>query len=165
MVTESANFRLISDFNKQKMILKYLRFLYYPRYLIWINLGMKIGKELKGPRQHRFNYAKYKMTMEPTVRQIIAFNSQDLETFLDCYTDVIKVYMLQTNQLLTDGIEQLSETMKTSFDNNPNSKSTILSTLNQGNLVIQNEEAAILREITTQITIFGRSKRRLSINS
>ncbi len=35
---------------------------------------------------------------------------------------------------------QLSETMKTAFENNPNSKSIILETLIQGNLVIQKEE-------------------------
>ncbi len=73
-------------------------------------------------------------------KQIAAYNAQDLDAFLDCYTDDIKVYMLQSNQLLTDAIRQLSETMKTSFESNPNSKSIILETLTQGNLIIQKEE-------------------------
>ncbi|MHA2092129.1 MAG: nuclear transport factor 2 family protein [Candidatus Kariarchaeaceae archaeon] len=78
--------------------------------------------------------------MESTVLQIEAYNSQDLESFLDCYTDDIKVYMLESNQLLTDGIQQLSETMKTAFVSNPESNSNILSTLTQGNLIVQKEE-------------------------
>jgi hypothetical protein len=78
--------------------------------------------------------------MESTVRQIEAYNSQDLDTFLNCYTDDIKVYMLQNNQILTDGKQQLSETMKTAFESNPHSKSIVLETLTQGNLVVQKEE-------------------------
>lgn len=73
-------------------------------------------------------------------QQIEAYNSQDLNSFLVCYSEDIQVYMLHNNQLLTDGIEKLSEVMAKSFEDNPNAKSTIISTINQGNLVIQREE-------------------------
>ena len=48
--------------------------------------------------------------------------------------------MLHNNQLLTDGIDKLSEVMEKSFEDNPNAKSTIISSINQGNLIIQKEE-------------------------
>ena len=78
--------------------------------------------------------------MDVAKLQIDAYNSQDLKSFLACYTDNIQVYMLHNNQLLTDGIDNLSEVMAKSFEENPHARSTIISTINQGNLVIQKEE-------------------------
>ena len=72
--------------------------------------------------------------------QIEAYNSKDIKKFIKCYTNDIKVYMLQNNQLLTDGIENLSEIMKSDFDKNTESKSKILSSIIQGNLIVQQEE-------------------------
>jgi hypothetical protein len=78
--------------------------------------------------------------MDVAKLQIEAYNSQDLKSFLACYTDNIQVYMLHNNQLLTDGIEKLSEIMAKSFEDNPKARSTIISSINQGNLIIQREE-------------------------
>lgn len=72
--------------------------------------------------------------------QIEAYNSRNLEKFLECYTDDVQVYMLQNNQLLTDGLEKLSEVMKADFEKNPNANSTITSYISQGNLIVQHEE-------------------------
>lgn len=72
--------------------------------------------------------------------QIEAYNSRNLEKFLECYSDDVQVYMLHNNQLLTDGIEKLSEVMKADFENNPDANSSIISSISQGNLVVLHEE-------------------------
>jgi hypothetical protein len=71
--------------------------------------------------------------------QIEAYNNQDIETFLNCYSDEIKVFMLDSNQILTDGKAQLSTTMKQAFSTNVNSKSEILTQIQQGDLIVNHE--------------------------
>ena len=75
-------------------------------------------------------------------KQLLAYNNCDIETFLDCYTDDIEVYMLETNQLLTKGKEQLRKTMSASFIDKPNSHAILLSRLSQNNLIIDVENLA-----------------------
>ena len=48
--------------------------------------------------------------------------------------------MLQTGQMITDGKEQLHNIMKESFEKDKNSKTTVLSKIVQGNLIINQEE-------------------------
>lgn len=71
--------------------------------------------------------------------QIQAYNNKDIEKFLRCYSDEITVYMLDSNQMLTDGKDQLAETMKKAFTTDPNSKTEIHSQIHQGDLIINHE--------------------------
>ena len=102
--------------------------------------------------------------MDVAKLQIEAYNSQDLESFLACYTDNVQVYMLHNNQLLTDGIEKLSEVMVKSFMENPDARSTIISTIKQGNLIIQREEIKnhISDKIIRTISIYEVTENKIS---
>ncbi len=72
-------------------------------------------------------------------KQIKAYNEQNLDEFINCYSDDIQVFMLETNQKLTDGVEQLKETMKSSFEANPNAETLVESRIIQKNLVVDVE--------------------------
>lgn len=73
-------------------------------------------------------------------KQLEAYNNLDIDSFIACYSDDIEVFMLESNQLLTKGIEQLRSTMKKSFESNPKSKTTLISRIEQKNLVIDIEK-------------------------
>lgn len=78
--------------------------------------------------------------MEDTVdNQIKAYNEQNIEDFLDCYSEDIQVYMLESNQKLTDGKDQLKATMLGSFESNPNAETLVESRITQNNIVIDVE--------------------------
>ena len=78
--------------------------------------------------------------MNPVDQQLDAYNNRDLVTFLACYSDDIEVYMLESGQQLTDGKAQLSDSMKTSFESNPHAKTALVTRINQGNLIIDQEK-------------------------
>ncbi|OLS20716.1 MAG: hypothetical protein HeimC2_36170 [Candidatus Heimdallarchaeota archaeon LC_2] len=86
-------------------------------------------------------------------RQIEAYNKQDIEEFIDCYSDNIEVYMLESNKKLTDGKEQLKKVMKASFVSKPKAKTLVESRLTQNNLVIDveavsgHEDGKLIRSI------------------
>lgn len=69
-----------------------------------------------------------------------AYNNQDLEGFLGCYSDTIEVYMLQNDQKLTNSKTELAATMKAAFDADPESHTELLARLEQGNLIIDQEK-------------------------
>ncbi len=102
--------------------------------------------------------------MEVIKRHLDAYNSQDLESFLDCYTDEIQVYMLHNNQIITEGKDKLAEIMSKSFEENPNARSSIISTIMQGNLVIQKEETNdhIPDKIIRSISIYEITNNKIS---
>ena len=66
--------------------------------------------------------------------QIEAYNKQDIEKFLNCYTDTLEVYMLEKDVKLTDGKDQLRTVMTAAFKANPESRTTVISRMNQSNL-------------------------------
>lgn len=80
--------------------------------------------------------------MNIVVKQVESYNLKDLEKFLECYTEDIRVYMLQTGNEVTNGKEQLSNIMKQSFESDPEAKTEIVDSMTQGNLVIQIEKVS-----------------------
>jgi len=72
-------------------------------------------------------------------RQRKAYNNQDLEGFLECYSDDIQVFMLQNDQKLTNSKTELATTMKTAFDSNPESNAQLVTRIEQGNLIVDQE--------------------------
>ena len=77
--------------------------------------------------------------MNIITNQIQAYNDKNIKKFMSCYNDEIKVYMLDSGKILTDGKEQLKETMQHAFVNNPNSKTEIITQIIQGDLVVNQE--------------------------
>lgn len=71
--------------------------------------------------------------------QIEAYNSQDIEKFLNCYADDVQVYMLEQGKMITNGKEQLGNIMTGAFKATPNSKTTVISKIKQNNLIVNHE--------------------------
>ena len=91
--------------------------------------------------------------MNPVDQQLDAYNNRDLAAFLACYSDDIQVFMLESGQQLTDGKAQLTQTMKTSFESNPNAQTLLVTRINQGNLIIDLEKITGYTEGKTITTI------------
>lgn len=73
-------------------------------------------------------------------RQLQAFNDKDLDAFLDCYSDDVICRMLESEKILTEGKEQLKDTMKSSFESKLDAKSILISRINHNDLVIDHEK-------------------------
>lgn len=71
--------------------------------------------------------------------QLEAYNNQDISKFLNCYTDDIQVFMLEQGNMITEGKEQLGNIMTGAFKAAPNSKTTVISTIEQNNLIVNHE--------------------------
>lgn len=86
-------------------------------------------------------------------RQIDAYNRQDIEEFIDCYSNDIQVYMLESSKKLTEGKEQLKAVMKASFEAKPKAETLVESRIKQNNLVIDvetilgHEDGKIIRSV------------------
>ena len=78
--------------------------------------------------------------MDISDKQLDAYNKKNLQAFMNCYSNDVKVFMLQSGQMITDGKDQLHSIMKDSFEKDKASKTTVMSKLVQGNLIINQEE-------------------------
>jgi hypothetical protein len=78
--------------------------------------------------------------MNPVDKQLEAFNRKDLKAFLDCYSEDTKAFMLEANENINDGKDQLKNTMEKSFKSKPNAKTTVIERITQNDLVIDLEE-------------------------
>ncbi|MCE7735547.1 MAG: steroid delta-isomerase [Candidatus Heimdallarchaeota archaeon] len=72
--------------------------------------------------------------------QIEAYNSQDIENFLNCYSDDVQVYMLEQGKMITDGKGQLRTAMTSAFEAMPNSRTELISRITQGKLIVDHEK-------------------------
>lgn len=80
------------------------------------------------------------LNVDITDTQLAEYNKKNLQAFMDCYATDIKVFMLQSGQMITEGKDQLHKIMKESFDKDTGSQTTVLSKVVQGNLIINQEE-------------------------
>ena len=73
-------------------------------------------------------------------KQVKAFNDKDIETFMSCYSEDIHVSMLETGDVLTEGMEQLRKSMEDSFKAKPKSETLLIERIKQKDLVINLEK-------------------------
>ena len=87
--------------------------------------------------------------------QIQTFNEKNIEAFLSNYTDDYKAYMLDSNQLITDGKEQLRSIMNDVFEKQGGAVK-VLESMIQGDIVVQKEETRghVAGKIISSITIY-----------
>jgi hypothetical protein len=78
--------------------------------------------------------------MNPVDKQLEAFNSKDIDAFLECYSDGIQAYMLESNELINNDKDQLKKTMNESFKTKPKAKTTVIERITQNNLIIDLEK-------------------------
>ncbi len=86
-------------------------------------------------------------------RQLNAYNSRDLEAFLDTYAEDTKIYDL-SGQLLMDGKEAMGTRYKTLFENNPMLYCEIKNRIVLGNKVIDQEHVRIANGYIDAVAIY-----------
>lgn len=69
-----------------------------------------------------------------------AYNNQDIQKFLSCYTEDIQVYMLEQGKMITEGKEQLRAAMTSAFEATPDSRTMLISRMEQNNLIVDHEK-------------------------
>ena len=72
-------------------------------------------------------------------KQLLAFNEKDIETFLSCYSEDIVVKMLETDQVLANGKDELKEIMNISFTSEKSSSTGVINRISQGEFIIDKE--------------------------
>lgn len=84
-------------------------------------------------------------------KQLKAYNERNLESFLNTYDDKVIVYEFETNKIITEGKKQLSNIMQMAFEKQPDSKTYVVSRINQHNLVIDLEKVTNHHEDESKI--------------
>ncbi len=72
-------------------------------------------------------------------RQLNAYNAKDLEAFLDCYSDSVKIYNYP-NKLQYQGIDKMEKVYTQFFNNAPNVHCELMNRIVKGNVVIDREK-------------------------
>lgn len=72
-------------------------------------------------------------------RQLDAYNNQEIEAFLDVYSDDVEVRKFPSNELTYKGIEHMRARYSALFEQNPNQHAALLSRIVKGNVVIDHE--------------------------
>lgn len=72
-------------------------------------------------------------------RQLDAYNNQEIEAFLDVYSDDVEVRKFPSNELTYKGIELMRARYSALFEQNPNQHAALLSRIVKGNVVIDHE--------------------------
>ncbi|WP_257988527.1 MULTISPECIES: nuclear transport factor 2 family protein [Bacillus] len=71
--------------------------------------------------------------------QLDAYNNQDIEQFLQVYSDDVEVLDFPSNKALYTGIEKMRERYTNLFADNPSQNAELLSRTVKGNIVIDHE--------------------------
>lgn len=72
-------------------------------------------------------------------RQLDAYNKQDIETFLEVYSEDVIVRTFPDQELTYKGIGKMRERYTALFEQNPNQHAALLSRVVKGNIVIDHE--------------------------
>lgn len=72
-------------------------------------------------------------------RQLDAYNNQDIEAFLDVYSDDVEVRKFPSNELTYKGIDHMRTRYSALFEQNPNQHAALLSRIVKGTIVIDHE--------------------------
>jgi len=80
-----------------------------------------------------------KVSEELAQKQLDAYNSQDLEAFLEVYSDDVEVRNFPSGELTYKGIDQMRARYSALFEANPNQHAKLLSRIVKGNIVIDHE--------------------------
>lgn len=73
-------------------------------------------------------------------KELNAYNSRDLETFLSCYHPDIEIFDQLTGKIMMSGKEQMAPTYQQMFDASPNLHAKILNTMLMENFYVGHEE-------------------------
>ncbi|MGF2615275.1 steroid delta-isomerase [Rossellomorea vietnamensis] len=79
------------------------------------------------------------MAEELAQKQLAAYNAQNLEAFLECYSDDVLVIEFPSNNVMYQGIEGMRERYGKMFQENPDNHAELLSRIIKGNIAIDHE--------------------------
>ncbi|WP_075617173.1 nuclear transport factor 2 family protein [Paenisporosarcina indica] len=71
--------------------------------------------------------------------QLDAYNAQDIEAFLEAYSDEVVVRTFPANEVTYKGIDKMRERYTALFEQNPNQHAALLSRVIKGTIVIDHE--------------------------
>ncbi|WP_044022907.1 nuclear transport factor 2 family protein [Bacillus sp. SG-1] len=72
-------------------------------------------------------------------KQLDAYNLQDIETFLDCYSTDVTVMEFPSNKVIYQGLDAMRERYTRMFEENPNNHAELLNRMAKGNVAIDHE--------------------------
>ena len=72
-------------------------------------------------------------------QQLDYYNSRNMEGYISLFSDDVKFYNYETNELTIDGLEACKSVYQNLFDQSPKLNSTITKRITYGNIVIDHE--------------------------
>ena len=106
---------------------------------LWVRPRSMFEGKLDDGVTERFKLDAQANRQHPVQRQLDAYNSRNLEEFLDCYSDDVIVTNGQTNDVLSLGKAAMREQYKKMFANSPNLHCTVVKRMELGDTVIDQE--------------------------
>ena len=85
-----------------------------------------------------YSQAADSSVLAPVIKQLKAYNSRDINAFISCYADTIKVYNYQ-DQLSFSGIELFKLRYEQLFERYPDLHCTLVNRIAVGNTVVDQE--------------------------
>ncbi|MGM0846411.1 MAG: nuclear transport factor 2 family protein [Bacillota bacterium] len=80
-----------------------------------------------------------KKAEELAQKQLDAYNAQNLDEFLECYSDDVVVMEFPSNNVMYKGTEQMKERYGKMFHENPDNHAKLLSRIIKENIAIDHE--------------------------
>ncbi|WP_421384100.1 nuclear transport factor 2 family protein [Bacillus salacetis] len=72
-------------------------------------------------------------------RQLDSYNAQDIEAFLDCYSEDVTVMEFPSNRVMYQGLSEMRKRYTRMFQENPDNHAELLSRITKGNVAIDHE--------------------------
>lgn len=79
-------------------------------------------------------------------KQLDAYNSLDIDSFVVCFAEDIKMYELEGNKLICEGRQVFRERYAQLFASSPQLHVTLVNRIHNGDLVIDHEHVTGMRE-------------------
>jgi len=77
--------------------------------------------------------------LQLVMSQLEAYNSRNLQKFIECFHDEIKVYRLNSNELTSSGMAAFTNGYEPLFSNNPNLHCKLISRVVVADLIVDEE--------------------------
>jgi hypothetical protein len=72
-------------------------------------------------------------------KQLDAYNEQDIESFLECYSEDVTVMEFPSNKVIYQGLGEMRKRYTRMFEENPNNHAELLSRITKGSVAIDHE--------------------------
>ncbi len=87
-------------------------------------------------------------------KQLKAYNSRNIESFLEPYDDDVEAYIHSTNKLAFKGKDAMRKVYSEIFENTPNLHCELINRIVQGNTIIDKERVQFGEKIIEAVAIY-----------